>query len=173
MQKNDRDDVDDWAEGAAHRWGGVVPVVEAVVTRIFRIGRHIDRTLAESSRQFGLNSSEYYVLASLSESGPRSPGELGGRLLVSSGVMTNRLDRLESLGLIARRPNPDDRRGVLVELTEEGADTLDRLIALQMSKESALVSQLNENELTRLNDLLRKMMRPLSRRAGGNGPDNL
>lgn len=173
MQRIDRDDVDDWAEGAAHRWTGMLPVVEAVVTRIFRIGRHIDRTLAESSRHFGLNSSEYYVLAFLSESAPRSPGELGDRLLVSSGVMTNRLDRLESLGLIARRPNPNDRRGVWVELTDEGADTLGRLIELQMSKESALVGQLNEDELTRLNDLLRKMMRPLSRRTGDNVPGNL
>lgn len=169
----DRDEVDDWAEGAARRWAGVDAVVEAVVTRIFRIGRHVDRTLSESSRHFGLNSSEYYVLASLSESGPRSPGELGDRLLVSSGVMTNRLDRLESLGLIARRPNPDDRRGILVELTAEGTDTLRRLIELQISKESALLSQLDEDDLTRLNDLLRKMMRPLSRTAGDNDPDSL
>lgn len=169
MDGRNRDDVDDWAEGAARRWDGVDPVVEAVVTRIFRIGRYVDRTLAESSRRFGLNSSEYHVLAVLSESGPRSPGALGERLLVSSGVMTNRLDRLESLGLVSRKPNPNDRRGVLVELTDEGGKTLDRLIADQISKELTLVSQLDEAELTRLNDLLRKMMRPLSTTTGDDG----
>ncbi len=170
MGRIDRDDVDDWAEGAARRWTEADPVVEAVVTRLFRLGRFIDRTLAESARRFGLNSSEYYVLATLSEKSPRSPGELGERLLVSSGVMTNRLDRLESLGLIARRANPGDRRGVLVELTDRGERILDRLIALQLSKESELAAQLSEGELKRVNDLLRKMMRPLSRRSEAQSP---
>jgi DNA-binding MarR family transcriptional regulator len=72
--------------------------------------------------------------------------------------MTNRLDRLESRGLVRRLPDPSDRRGTLVELTENGVDTYWAAIDRQIKKEKALCDPLSESERKVLSDLLRKLM---------------
>ena len=94
-----------------------------VVGRISRISRHLDQLLQKNYAQFGLNGGEFDVLAALRRSGhpyQLTPTQLFNSLMLSSGAMTNRLDRLEDEGLIKRAPNPKDRRGILVTLTGQG-----------------------------------------------------
>ena len=88
----------------------------------------------------------------------RSAGELARIAELSSGAMTNRLDRLEQAGYVRRLPDPSDRRGVLVELTAEGRRLWEKAIGTQAEKEALLASALNKAELQQLNDLLRRVM---------------
>ena len=87
-----------------------------------------------------------------------SPGELGDELLLSSGAMTNRLDRLEAAGFIAREPDPDDRRALIVRLTVDGLQKIDEAVNAAAHNEFAVVSVLTPAEQKRLNALLRKLM---------------
>ena len=80
------------------------------------------------------------------------------RLDLSSGAMTNRLDNMEVRGLIRRLDDPDDRRGVIVELTDAGRELWDATVAAQAEKESLVDSVLGEREKRQLNDLLRRLM---------------
>lgn len=110
--------------------------------------------------EFGLQSGEFDVLATLRRSGQPfmlTPTALYESAMVSSGGMTNRLDRLEKAGLIERRPNPADRRGVLVVLTETGKATIDRLMPLHVRNELTVLSALTSDEQQELNRLLRKL----------------
>ena len=93
-----------------------------------------------------------------------SAGDLSRALLLSSGAMTNRLDRLEGAELIRRIPDPRDRRGVLVELTPKGVATIDGAVTEQAAKEIDVLSALSPRELTTLNQLLRKVLGSLEAR---------
>ena len=117
----------------------------------------MDETLAE----FGLDTMEYKVLGALSQAGDpyrSTPGRLAKRMELSSGAMTNRLDRMEEAGLIRRLPDPDDRRGVVVELTEQGGTTYKSAVGVQAKKEALVAGALGKREKQQLNGLLRKMM---------------
>ncbi len=153
-----KDQVDINAERAAQRWAGIDPAVEAIVNRISKTARYLDRMLGETAAREGLNASEYRLLVTLWKSGPTSPGDLGKRLLVSSGVMTNRLDRLEERGFVARAPHPSDRRGILVSLTDTGLEVLSRMIERQARRETELLAALQPDERAELNALLRRLM---------------
>jgi DNA-binding MarR family transcriptional regulator len=153
------DHVDEHARLAAEQWPLVDPAIEAITSRISKIGRYLDRTMHQSVSTLKLNTSEFRLLITLWKAGPQSPGGLGEKLLVSSGVMTNRLDRLEERGFVARRPHATDRRGVVVELTDAGMEALDRLITAQVPTEAAIFSNLSEEERDELNRLLRRVMK--------------
>ena len=90
-----------------------------------------------------------------------SAGDLSRMLALSSGAMTNRLDRLETAGLIRRVPDPRDRRGVLVELTAQGKERIDAAVIDQAAKEIDSLSVLTAKERTTLNNLLRKVLSSL------------
>jgi DNA-binding MarR family transcriptional regulator len=94
----------------------------------------------------------------------RKAGELAERSDISSGAMTNRLDRLEEAGLVRRLRDPDDRRGVLVELTDAGDRLYGESVSAQAAKEALVASALDEDEKQQLNALLRKIMLELERR---------
>jgi DNA-binding MarR family transcriptional regulator len=94
-----------------------------------------------------------------------SPGELAGHLDLSSGAMTNRIDRLEKAGYVQRLPDPEDRRGVKVQLTQAGIDAWDRTVEIQARREAFFASVLSKDEQRQLNDLLRRLMLALDRRA--------
>jgi DNA-binding MarR family transcriptional regulator len=85
---------------------------------------------------------------------------------LSSGAMTNRLDRLEEAGIVRRLPDPDDRRGLQIELTDEGMKIYERAMKTQAEKESTATSALTKRELKELNGLLRRMMLDFERREG-------
>ncbi len=112
-------------------------------------------------KQHGLQAGEFDVLASLRRAGTPyalTPTQLFEALMISSGGMTNRLDRLERAGLIQRSPNPEDRRGTLVSLTAEGRELMDRLIPLHVDNEARLLEALTREEQETLSRLLGKLL---------------
>ena len=135
--------------------------VEAAVDRILGISRRLQRLLDETLSAHGLSHGEWKVLSSLRWARPpyrRSAGDLARIADLSTGAMTNRLDRLEEAGLVRRLRDPDDRRGVLVELTDHGRGLWEEAIGAQAEKEALLASALTKRELDQLNALLRRVM---------------
>jgi DNA-binding MarR family transcriptional regulator len=121
--------------------------------------------LAPLFARFGLQPGEFDVLATLRRSGPPfalTPTALYEATMVTSGAMTNRLDRLEKAGLIARIPHPQDRRGLLVELTESGRGLIDRAVEAHVENEHAILSGLTEQECEKLAGLLKKLIAGLT-----------
>lgn len=109
----------------------------------------------------GLQAGEFDVLATLRRAGAPyalTPTQLFGTLMVSSGGMTNRLDRLERAGLIVRTPNPEDRRGTLVSLTDKGLEMMDRLVPLHVENEARMLAALSREEQETLGRLLGKLL---------------
>ncbi len=135
--------------------------VEGIVDRIGGIQRRIHNALRDTLVEYGLTPEDWHVLSSLrlrSEGKPSSPGGLAKSMELSSGAMTSRLDRLERLGHIRRISDPDDRRGIVVELTDEGRAAWDAAASIQGRKEAFFASALSAREQKQLNDLLRKLM---------------
>ena len=112
--------------------------------------------------EFGLQDGEFDVMAALRRSGPPyelTPTDLFGITMMSSGGMTARLDRLEKMGLVARRPNPDDRRGTLVHLTDAGVALIERALPAHLANQANLTACLSRPELLTLSGLLEKLLR--------------
>jgi DNA-binding MarR family transcriptional regulator len=132
-----------------------------VVGRISRLGRFLERRLKPVFERYGLDGGLFDVLATLRRAGAPyrlSPTELFSSVMLSSGAMTSRLDRLERAGLVARTPDPDDRRGVLVELTLQGRELVDRAVEAHVANEWRLVGALTSEEQAELAGLLRKLL---------------
>jgi DNA-binding MarR family transcriptional regulator len=143
--------------------------VEGIVDRINGINGRIRKLLDETLEQYDLTSGDWKVLCSLRWKGKphrRSAGELARIADLSSGAMTNRLDQLEQAGLVRRLPDPDDRRGVLVELTPKGLRLHQEAIGVQAEKEKLLADALSEREKVQLESLLRRVMLVLEQRTG-------
>ena len=156
-----RDAVDEKLEGWVADLPGIDLEVEGIVERIHLLWKRIRSMLAETLAEFGLNVGEWAVLGSLLRAGPpyrRSPGQLAKSFDLTSGAMTNRLDRLESEKLIRRLPDPDDRRGVIVELTAKGRKVWESAVGAQAAKEQFVASALDRREQEQLNALLRRMV---------------
>src|SRR5215218_5299498 len=116
-----------------------------VLSRISRLARHLDRLRANAFSALDLESWEFDVLAALRRSGPPyrlSPGQLLRETLVTSGTMTNRVDRLAGRGLVIRQDHPNDRRGVLVQLTDAGREAVDATLAELMAAERQILEGL-------------------------------
>jgi DNA-binding MarR family transcriptional regulator len=121
--------------------------------------------LAPLFARHGLQQGEFDVLATLRRSGAPfalTPTALYETTMVTSGAMTNRLDRLEKAGLIRRVPHPSDRRGLMVQLTENGRDLIDRAIEAHVENEHEILSGLSEEERRRLAALLEKLIASLT-----------
>jgi DNA-binding MarR family transcriptional regulator len=135
--------------------------VEGIVDRVSSINKRVHNALKETLVDYGLTPEDWGMLTSLSlrkEGKLSSPGALARDLELSSGAVTSRLDRLESLGFIRRLPDPGDRRGVLVELTPDGRAAWESAIEVQGRKESFFASALTKDEQVELNALLRKLL---------------
>ncbi|HKI23490.1 MAG TPA: MarR family transcriptional regulator [Gaiellaceae bacterium] len=135
--------------------------IEAAVQRMQHIVKAIRGRMDETLAEFNLSYGEWGMLAHLTWGGSpyrSSPGRLAQKEGLSSGAMTNRLDRLEQAGLIQRLPDPDDRRALLVELTEKGHQLWLDALGAQASKEAAVAAALSRKELRELNALLRKVL---------------
>jgi DNA-binding MarR family transcriptional regulator len=141
--------------------------VEGIVDRINGINWRIRKMLDETLDQQGLSNADFKVLGALRWRGKpyrRSAGDLAKRSDLTSGAMTSRLDQLEEEGLVRRLRDPDDRRGVLVELTEKGQKRHHEAIGVQAQKEALLAEALSEHEMEQLNGLLRRVMLTLEQR---------
>jgi DNA-binding MarR family transcriptional regulator len=157
------DSIDGYFKDWARELPALDMTVEGIVERVLALNRYIRRTMDETLTEVGLNFGEWSVLGSLRRPGPpyrRGAGDLAKRSGITSGAMTNRLDRLEALGLVRRLADPGDRRTVLVELTEAGHAAWEQSVGAQAAKEALVASAaLDDSEREQLNDLLRRMTR--------------
>lgn len=145
-------------------WGRVRPDLDAeplgVFSRVTRLARHLDLARRAAFDRHHLDTWEFDVLSALRRAGTPyqlSPGTLVTQTLVTSGTMTNRIDRLEARGLVERHRATDDRRGVLVELTEDGLARVDAALTDLLAVESALLATLEPAERADLSALLRRL----------------
>jgi DNA-binding MarR family transcriptional regulator len=132
-----------------------------VLSRITRLAQHLDRRRAGAFGAHGLESWEFDVLAALRRSGPPyrlTPGALLRETGVTSGTMTNRVDRLATRGLVAREDDPADGRGVLVRLTADGRETVDATLADLLEAERAMLDGLDAGDRDRLVAALRTLL---------------
>ena len=149
-------------------WPQIDPAVEAIVTQIDKVQRMVDGEMQRSLSEVGLTMEEGKVLLELSR-GPRTHGELCRRLDVSTGAMTNRLDKLEDGGLVRRSRDPHDRRGVTLTITDPGRARIDAYVDRGADREQALLSGLSEQDKRRLNALLAKLLASLRAELGTDG----
>ena len=156
----------DRADAAIAQWARERPELASLPMAMFgrlleaaeRVTRdHLNPLFAKT----GLQSGEFDVLATLRRSGDPymlSPTSLYEAMMISSGGMTNRLDRLERAGLIERRPDPNDRRGKLIALTAAGRRVIDETLTRHVANEERLMSVLTTAEQEKLNALLKKLI---------------
>jgi DNA-binding MarR family transcriptional regulator len=171
----ERDHIDRFLESIRERLPMLDPEVEGIVDRIGGLHRRFQRALDETLAEFNLDYAEHKLLGLLSREGEvyrSSPGRLARLMELSSGAMTNRLDRLEEAGLLKRLPDPDDRRGILVELTSNGKRVYEEAIGVQGRKEAFFASALSKAEQKQLNALLRRIMIEFERAEGGPPPED-
>ncbi|MEP6469687.1 MAG: MarR family transcriptional regulator [Chloroflexota bacterium] len=164
-----RDNVDRMLEVWKHELPDLDLATEGIVERIQKLNRYLDRAMNQTLAEFGLDRGEWHLLGALRRSGPpyrRSPGQLADDIGLSSGAMTNRLDRLEEAGLVRRLPDPDDRRGLKVELTDAGWRAWQDSTGAQAEKEALVASALDQGEKEALNGLLRRLMLEFERQSG-------
>ena len=160
---SERDEVDRLVEA----WERERPDLDvsplSVLSRVTRLARHLDRARRDAFAHHELETWEFDVLAALRRAGvpyELSPGQLLTVTLVASGTMTNRIDRLASRGLVTRRPDPGDRRGVLVTLTDEGRSRVDEALSDLLVQEHAILDGLSPADRTQLAVLLRTVTAP-------------
>lgn len=132
-----------------------------VLSRLSRISSHLDSARAQAFRDHQLESWEFDVLAALRRVGPPfalSAGALAQATHVTSGTMTTRADRLLGRGLVTRFPDPQDRRGVQVQLTTDGLKAVDGALTDLLSSEASILSSLSSHEQDALASQLRKLL---------------
>lgn len=131
-----------------------------VLSRVDRLARHLDRSRRSAFTASGLEPWEFDVLAALRRAGAPyqlSPKALLQQTLVSSGTMTNRIDRLVERHLVERRTDPHDGRGVLVVMTARGREQVDAAISVLVADEADMLAGLSRGDQERLSSLLRKL----------------
>jgi DNA-binding MarR family transcriptional regulator len=158
-----RDEVDDLTAA----WRDQRPDLDVeplhVLSRVSRLARHLDIARRSAFAAHGLEAWEFDVLSALRRAGPPfqlTPGALLRATLVTSGTMTNRIDRLAESGLVFREPDPRDRRGVLVTLSERGREVVDAAFTDLLDREQALLASLPAAQRRVLADLLRTLLAP-------------
>jgi DNA-binding MarR family transcriptional regulator len=132
-----------------------------VLSRVTRLAYRLDRHRADAFGAHGLEAYEFDVLAALRRSGEPfslSPGQLVRETLVTSGTMTNRIDRLAARGLVEREDHPDDRRGVLVRLTDAGRARVDAALADLLAAEQSILASLSGTDQDQLVGILRRLL---------------
>ena len=160
-----RDEVDELTEAWARERSDLDLAPVAVFSRISRLARHLDLARRAAFTAHGIESWEFDVLAALRRAGAPyelSPGRLLRETLVTSGTMTNRVDRLAARGLVERHPDPSDRRGVLVRLTPDGKRAVDAAFTALIDAEHDLLADLPAEDQRTLASLLRRLLLPFS-----------
>jgi DNA-binding MarR family transcriptional regulator len=164
----------DWTDALLDDFAALQPRQDMepyqVTARLSRIALHVARVQEESFGRYGLNRGEVGVLAALRFAGPKqqlSPTRLFKGLMLSSAGITSRLDRLEQRGYVKRSRHPDDRRGVLVELTDSGRHVLEMAVNADTARERELMAGLNAAERKALAALLKKLLSSLEPNGAG------
>ena len=176
MSPPGRQHVSDEVDDIVARWRTERPDLDVapleVLSRVSRLARHLDRARRAAFAAHGLEAWEFDVLSALRRQGSPyqlSPGALLRSTLVTSGTMTNRIDRLAEAGLVRRDRDPQDKRGVLVSLTAAGRGTVDGAMSALLVRERELLDGLDHVQQTELAALLRVLLAPFD--AGAGTPD--
>lgn len=167
-----RDEVDRLVEAWTRERPGLDVSPLEVLSRVTRLARHLDRARRATFTRHGLELWEFDVLAALRRKGrpyQLSPGELLAATFVTSGTMTNRIDRLEVKRLVRRLPDPADRRGVHVRLTPRGRTIVDAAFADLLEVERQLLSVLTVRQRESLAGLLRELVSAFDDKSGKAG----
>jgi DNA-binding MarR family transcriptional regulator len=141
-----------------------------VLSRVSRLARHLDIARREAFAVNDLEPGEFDVLAALRRTGKPyalTPSALISQNLVTSGTMTNRIDRLESKNLVARMPDPTDGRGVLVQLTQAGKTAVDRALDELLTREKSLLATISKADREKLANVLRDIVLPFDEESSG------
>jgi len=164
----------DWIDNVVEHWSALQPSlpVEAyhVTGRISRIAARLAQGQDEIFARYGLNRGDVGVLSALVMARPShtlSPTQLFRGLMLSSAGMTKRLDRLEKRGLVKRRPDPKDRRGVMIQLSESGRRLVAKAVAENTRTEAEILKGLGPKERRLLADSLRALLHELEPATGG------
>jgi DNA-binding MarR family transcriptional regulator len=168
--EEERDRLDDSLHVWAREIPDLNPLTEGIVERIQILAGAFDRSLDETLAKTGLDRHSYHLIMYLRKLGPpyrRTPGQLATDMRLSSGAMTNRLDRMEAAGLIRRLPDPNDRRGTLIEPTKKGNAAWDATSGTQARREATIAAVLDPAEREELHRLLRRLMRAFPEKGHG------
>src|SRR5512132_396334 len=160
-KRPDRDALDDTLEIWAREIPDLAPVTEGIIERIQILAFNLNQAMDETRAEDELARRSFHLLGRLRRHGPPyrvSAGKLATELRLSSGAMTNRLDRMESAGLVRRVADPNDRRGTLIEPTELGHTLWDKTVGASARREAEFSSVLTDAEKGKLHDLLRALM---------------
>jgi DNA-binding MarR family transcriptional regulator len=133
----------------------------AVLGRLNRVAKHIEKRLGKNFSQYNLNSGEFDVLATLRRSGKDyrlKPTDLYQSLMITSGAMTNRIDTLEKKELVSRTHDDSDRRTIYVQLTKKGYDLITEAVVTHTKTENSILKDLSKKETVLFNDLLKKLL---------------
>jgi len=159
--------VDDEVDRLVRAWRRERPDLDLapmeVLSRVSRLGHHLEAARRAAFTDHAIELWEFDVLAALRRAGAPyelSPGRLLRETLVTSGTMTNRVDRLVTRALVERLPDPADRRGVLVRLTATGKEAVDGALASLLDRERELLSTLSPADRETLGSLLRALLLP-------------
>ena len=136
-----------------------------VFSRVSRLAQYLDGLRKQAFTSVGLEPWEFDVLAALRRTGEPyelSPGQLVAATHVTSGTMTNRVDRLQRKGLVERRPAPSDRRGVLVRLSEGGRERVDAALDALLTQEHELLGGLSAEDRASIAHILRDLIQPFA-----------
>lgn len=132
-----------------------------LVGRVYRIAKHVGDAMERCYARYGITRADFDVMATLRRSGPPfqlAPRHLTASLMLTSGGMTGRLDRLESLGHIERRPDPSDRRCLLVALTPSGRELLDEALVAGLDVHAQMFARLSPTRRRQVADQLREVL---------------
>ncbi|MEH1012756.1 MarR family transcriptional regulator [Micromonospora sp. CPCC 206060] len=160
-QGSDGDAVDVIVEQWRRERPGMHPEPMAVFGRIYRLARLVGDAQEQLYQRWGIGRGEFDVLATLRRSGPPyalAPKAMTGALMLTSGGMTGRLDRLERAGLVRRAPDPDDRRSLRIILTEQGRQVAEEAADAGLTVQRQLLDALPAADQARLGDLLRTLL---------------
>lgn len=156
---------EDPVDAIVEQWGAVRPDLDTaameVFGRIFRLSRAMGDRMEKAYATYGISRGEFDVLATLRRAGEPytlSPRELSATLMLTTGGMTGRLDKLERAGLLRRSPDPHDRRGLQVTLTEKGLALIDEAVGSGLAAQTAALSGLDAEQAGQLAGLLRKLL---------------
>ena len=159
-------EMEDEVERLVTGWRRALPDLDVspleVLSRVTRLARHLDRQRTTVFARHELETWTFDVLSALrrAEGEQLSPGQLLAQTLVTSGTMTNRIDRLEERGLVRRKPDPNDARSVRVQLTAAGRRRVEAALRDLVARENAILGSLDESERAALATLLRRVVAP-------------
>ncbi len=160
-ERSERDEVDSLVAAWQRERPDLDVAPMQVLSRVSRLARHLDRQRGTAFSAIGLETWEFDVLAALRRAGSPyqlSPGQLLRETMVTSGTMTNRVDRLTARGLVAREDRPGDRRRVLVRLTADGRTTVDAALSDLLRAEEQILTGLSGAQQAELATSLRRLL---------------